>query len=604
FFAKYDGNGNYLWAKSIEGVGTSYSRSIVTDEQNNVYVTGNYLGTVDFDPGPGAATKTVGGIFFAKYDSSGNFVWANDIDVGSNNHGERIIIDESGNVCIIGTFGGSNIDFDPGIDTALLSAVGAFDVFLAKYDSSGSYLWAHNIGSTALDYGYDIASDAFNNIYITGKFSSTADFDPGTGVANLTSNGSWDIFFAKYDSSGNYIWANNIGGVNDDSGYGITTEANGSVYITGYFKDVVDFDPGVDSLFLTSGGLRDLFYGKYSSNGSFLWAKGVAAAGDQYGLDITVDSSDFLYLTGYFYNTVDFDPETGTSNLISNGLRDIFIAKYSTCSPWVSNESVAICENDSVLIFGNYQVLSGVYHDSLFSVNGCDSVLAKTLIVNPTSSITTPDETICEGDSIIVFGIYRKTAGTYYDSLITLNSCDSVISTMLTVDPLPNVGFMGLDTDYCIDDVLFTDTLIGSPPGGTFAGPGIVGNVFDPNLPGLGTFTITYTYTDGNGCTNSTSQDVTVNNCTDIEIIKGVDVLKIYPNPSTDWFTLEVNMQKTDILSIGLYSTNDQQMYSKEIDGVTGNYKQQIDLGGYAKGVYYIKIVTDHYFLVEKVIIQ
>ena len=63
-------------------------------------------------------------------------------------------------------------------------------------------------------------------------------------------------------------------------------------------------------------------------------------------------------------------------------------------------------------------------------------------------------------------------------------------------------------------------------------------------------------------------------------------------------------MQKTDILSIELYSTNDQQMYSKEIDGVTGNYKQQIDLGGYAKGVYYIKIVTDHYFLVEKVIIQ
>ncbi|MBW8050175.1 MAG: hypothetical protein FVQ77_07530 [Cytophagales bacterium] len=160
-----------------------------------------------------------------------------------------------------------------------------------------TYQWAKSIGSTAYDIGYSIATDASGNAYITGSFQYTADFDPGAGVQNLTSVGSADIFFAKYDANGNYLWAKSIGGIASDIGYSIATDTSGNVYITGFFSGIsgdtitADFDPGAGVQNLTPVGGDDIFFAKYDANGNYLWAKSIGSAGYDVGHSIATDAS-------------------------------------------------------------------------------------------------------------------------------------------------------------------------------------------------------------------------------------------------------------------------------------------------------------------------
>lgn len=136
---------------------------------------------------------------------------------------------------------------------------------LTGYPSfSQNYQWAKSIGSGNSDYGYSITVDASENVYITGFFMGIADFDPGAGTANLTSVGISDIFFAKYNSSGDYQWAKSIGSINEDRGRSIAVDASGNVYITGNFQGTADFDPGAGTANLTPVGSSDIFFAKYS----------------------------------------------------------------------------------------------------------------------------------------------------------------------------------------------------------------------------------------------------------------------------------------------------------------------------------------------------
>src|SRR5690606_23825072 len=136
-------------------------------------------------------------------------------------------------------FTGTNIDFDPSVNTTTLNSAGGKDIFFAKYDSNSNYLWAKNVGGTSDDYGNSIALDALNNVYITGQFSGVnADFDASANTATLSATGNNDIFFAKYDSNGNYIWANSIGGTWEDYGWSIALDVSNNVYITGMFSGI------------------------------------------------------------------------------------------------------------------------------------------------------------------------------------------------------------------------------------------------------------------------------------------------------------------------------------------------------------------------------
>ena len=125
-----------------------------------------------------------------------------------------------------------------------------------------------------------IAHDALGNIYVTGYFrGTTVDFDPGPGTANLFNSGSLDIFIAKYDAAGNYLWAQKIGGFENDNGSDVAVDVNGNIYIAGSFNNFVDFDPGPGTALLNGAGNGDIFFGKYDASGNYVWAKQIGGKG-------------------------------------------------------------------------------------------------------------------------------------------------------------------------------------------------------------------------------------------------------------------------------------------------------------------------------------
>ncbi len=332
FLAKYDAFGNYIWAKSIKGPFPGLSYSVAVDDNDNVYLTGAFRGTMDFDPSGALANLTATGdfqdIFLAKYDASGNYLWAKSMGGTSGDYGHSVKVDGNGNAYVTGFFQ-KTVDFDPSVSTANLSAKGGADIFLAKYDVSGNYLWAKSMGGISSDYGYSLDLDASGNAYVTVYFKGTVDFDPSVFTANLTSAGEEDIFLAKYNSSGNYVWAKRMGGASSDEGFSVSVDGSGNAYITGHFEAVADFDPSLATVNLSSVGFSSMFLAKYNAAGSYLWAKAITGAGSSHGRSVLADDNGSAYLCGYFFNTVDFDPSVSTANLTPSGQTDVFVAKYS-----------------------------------------------------------------------------------------------------------------------------------------------------------------------------------------------------------------------------------------------------------------------------------
>jgi len=221
------------------------------------------------------------------------------------------------------------VDFDPGSGTFNLTSAGEADIFISKLDSSGNFVWAKQLGGTSIDIGYSIAVDVSGNVYTTGFFYGTADFDPGPGTFNLTSAGYFNIFISKLDASGNFVWAKKLGGPSNNRGNSIAVDASGNVYTTGYFRGTVDFDPGSGTFNLTSAGNSDIFISKLDASGNFAWAKKLGGTSIDIGYSIAVDVSGNVYTTGSFEGTADFDPGSGTFNLTSAGSADIFVHKMS-----------------------------------------------------------------------------------------------------------------------------------------------------------------------------------------------------------------------------------------------------------------------------------
>lgn len=338
FISKLDVNGNFVWAKAMSGTALSEGYAITTDASGNVYTTGYYTDTIDFDPGPGifnliASPIPVRYAFISKLTASGNFVWAKDFSSSGDSWCKSITLDTFGNIYTTGWFWGV-ADLDPGPATYNLFSGGHQSAFVSKLDSSGNFVWAKLLsgGGSGLDNSFGqsiyVSNSPGRNVYTSGYFEGTADFDPGAGTFNLTSAGLYDIFISKLDSSGNFVWAKTMGGTMQDASYSIAINPAGSedVYSTGYFSATVDFDPGPGVFNLTGGGT---FISKLDSSGNFVWAKRIATPSFVNALSIAVDpaGSGEVYTTGSFTASVDFDPGSGLFPLNSAGNTDVFILK-------------------------------------------------------------------------------------------------------------------------------------------------------------------------------------------------------------------------------------------------------------------------------------
>ena len=280
FISKLDANGNFKWAKAIGEVYYDYPTSIALDGSGNVYVVGTFTQNVDFDPGPDSyymEYMNSYGLFILKLDTDGNFVWVkgvlpSDATINSSTDqiwGKSITLDNSGNVIIAGYFDGNAVDFDPapGNNHEFILSSGAFygDAFIAKYDNLGNFVWAKQLKGSGgnISDTYAVKADASGNVYSTGYFMGTVDFNPGPGGFNMASKlGTYDIYVEKLDASGNFVWAKRLSGNANEKGLAMALDATGNVYTTGYFSGWVDFNPDTgtaDTCWLQAQGGNDIF---------------------------------------------------------------------------------------------------------------------------------------------------------------------------------------------------------------------------------------------------------------------------------------------------------------------------------------------------------
>ena len=358
---------NYDWAKGIGGTSLDEGSSITHDAMGNIYVTGRFYGTVDFNPGAAINNLTSNGtsdIYVLKLDASGNYIWAKQIGGVGQDKGNAIHVDVAGNIFVTGFFS-DTVDFDPGTATSNLISGGIKDIFILKINSLGNFIWAKQIGSDGNDEGYDIVTDSKRDIYLTGNYYNTVDFDPGTGVSNSTSTGLFDVFVLKLNFLGNYVWVKTVGGTNVEQSFSIDVDTASNVFTTGYFNATVDFDPGTGTANLTSNGMRDIYVLKLDASGNYVWAKNIGGGAQDMGKDLVIDNSGDVLITGQFQYLTDFDPGAGTANQTSSGIVDSFILKLDANGNYVwakqyggtnleNSESISLDNNENIYTTGNF----------------------------------------------------------------------------------------------------------------------------------------------------------------------------------------------------------------------------------------------------------
>lgn len=402
FMAKYSPSGVLMWAKKIEGSAYVGIRAVVTDASGNLYVTGVHAGTTDFDPGAGVANLVSLGsssnMFVAKYDNNGNYLWANTAgSSGNTDEGYTIALDNMNNVIVGGHFTGTAY-FDPQLGAGgSLQAISSLDAFVAKYDALGNFIWVKGWNPSKC---WELSTDAVGNIYVFSEFNGTFDANPGTGVYNLSSVGDEDVFLIKLASSGNFIWGKSLGSIAYESVGAIKCVGTNAIYICGQYGGTIDMDfgAGVSTLQGPNNNYNG-YIAKYDTAGNIFWANrigsdssyvrfealDVAANGDvtavgeyqtytgfidanpgvgsyplhtnaiaeaglvvrldanglfknafdietSYRLDllnVVCDNNNNVYVAGFFEDSVYIDPNSTNLSAISKGFEDILIAKYT-----------------------------------------------------------------------------------------------------------------------------------------------------------------------------------------------------------------------------------------------------------------------------------
>ncbi len=328
FIVKYDSLGSVLWAQSAGDIGDDYGRSVITDDFDNVYVTGSFQSPNLNFGASSLINSDVSGVtrdlYIVKYDSAGTFQWA--ISAGGTNeeYSRALAMDPSGNICLAGNFNSPLLVI--GSDT--LVNAGFYDMFLLKINQNGNFIWALSGGGNGIDYGNSIAIDILGNVFVSGGFASQVNY---FGPATLLNSGNFNMYLVKYNSSGNYVWARKSGGTGSDDGYDVATDHAGNILVAGYFTSpLLVFGAST----LTNNGATDVYVVKYDPIGTELWAKSAGNIQDDIGICVAVNNND-VYVAGYFRSTsINF-----AATLINSGGDDTFLAKIGEFGTGITEEN-------------------------------------------------------------------------------------------------------------------------------------------------------------------------------------------------------------------------------------------------------------------------
>jgi hypothetical protein len=375
FILKLDSSGNFVWVKDIGGFNSTVKGiSLKLDKQGNIYSTGNFSGNADFDPGAGNFYLTDqgnGDVYILKLDPLGNFVWARTLGGTDNDFSNSVTIDKLGNVYTVGTFAGT-ADLDPtssGTFTAMTSgSAGSPDIFISKIDNNGNFVWSKNIGSSNSEYATSVQVDTLGNVYTSGHFIGTVDFNPGAAIYNLASTmGGFDSYVLKLDINGNFIWVKPFTASQSRAS---VIDGNNNIYITG--TDTY----GIFISKLNQSGTIE-WQGNYSGNGPVFEAQ-----------SICLDPVGNVYVTGDFNYQISFDNWVAGSVLVCPSVEDIFICKLYQCNQpnapinitGASSLSVCVGSTATLSVSSPYAVR---WYDSAWSST---SIGTGTVLITPTLS--------------------------------------------------------------------------------------------------------------------------------------------------------------------------------------------------------------------------
>ena len=403
FILKLDADGNFLWVKSFGIAAPEFGNQVTTDISGNIYTTGKYFATVDFDPGPAVFNLSADGfddpdIYILKLDSDGDFVWAATINGDEDETANAIHVDESGDVYLCGEFEGSP-DFDPGVAVFSLTSESLFNGFVEKLDADGNFVWAYQIGMDDYASALTLLTDSDGNVYTSGYFFGTADFDPGAETLDYTSSGLQDVFIQKVDDSGNLIWARTFGNSMDQRGIALGIDESNEIYLTGRFVGTMDADPGAGEVNLSSNGGTDIFFQKWSSAGVHLWARSIGGADFDEGTEIFIDEENNLALAGHFNDEMDFNPGLMELELTSNGSADIFIIKVPQCETNETTDIITACNTYTWIDGETYTEDNSTATWILSNMGGCDSLVTLDLtVIDIDNGITQDGATLTADD--------------------------------------------------------------------------------------------------------------------------------------------------------------------------------------------------------------
>lgn len=326
--------------------------------------------------------------------SAQNFIhdWGYAIGGAGSDVGTGVTTDMNGDVIHVGNFSGT-MDADPGTGTTNLISNGGVDISICKYDPDGNLIWAKNIGGALNEESWGIATASDGSIYVSGGYRGTADFDPGTGTQNETVVGDLDIFLLKLDANGDFQWVYTAGSVQGELARDVEVDHNDDVYLTGSFRNTVDFDSGMGTFDLISEGGSDCFLLKLDPTGAFLDAYQYGGTLDDQPLGVTVDNSNNVYTTGGYNGTIDLDVLGTPQSYTSAGGVDIFLLKLNDQMQFEWAHSIGSTgtedvygletdNSDNVIIGGSFRNTVDFDPDPIdtdikTSVGGADMMLVK-----------------------------------------------------------------------------------------------------------------------------------------------------------------------------------------------------------------------------------
>lgn len=463
FIAKYNPVGDLLWARSLGATTTSYAdvnqSELAVDQSGNVFVAGLINGTTDIDPGPGEIIAENIDLsldaYIIKLDTDGNTIWAKSLSTVSAVVPCAMAIDNNGQPVIAGHYVGVT-DFDPGLPNTATTSVGADDIFLLKLDVDGNYLWLQTLGSDLSEQVSDLVLDPADNIFITGTFNDTLDFDPGTGESLKTPQ-DIDGYILKLTESGSFGWVRTIEGEFSQQLSDIALDADQNIVCSGYYIGASDFDPGPLVYEMSSiTGLSACVF-KLTNNGDFLWAKKIEGPFDYGSTVITSDAWNNVYISGCFGGLVDFDPGDAVYYLNTGSFfTDIFLLILNKEGDFVEAQNIgtmgydgaadiAVMPSGHCLVTGDFGSGAGGdtpadfnagtgadYHSS----NGQGDVFVLKLRKCATESV---DVQYAENSFTWIDGqTYYASNNTATFTLTNVNGCDSLIFLDLTIT---NLGF-------------------------------------------------------------------------------------------------------------------------------------------------------------------